>query len=87
MRTYRIGSILSMFFTTHDVRDLETVMQSDAGAYGRFFHAMLVRGVSLAPSAYEVGFVSTAHSMADIDDTIAAVHEALAMRSETATAL
>lgn len=87
LRTYRVGSIVSTFFTTHAVRDLETVMRSDASAYGRFFHAMLDRGVSLAPSAYEVGFISTAHSTSDIDDTVTAMHEALAVCTPTATAL
>ena len=52
--------------------------QADAAAYGRYFHAMLERGVYLAPSQFEAGFVSLAHSDADIDQTIAVAKEALA---------
>ena len=73
----RAGSIFGMFWSADAVRDLAGVKRSDAKAYAAFFHAMLARGVYLAPSAFEVGFVSTAHSRADIDDTIAAVRGAL----------
>ncbi|MDR2000959.1 MAG: aspartate aminotransferase family protein, partial [Zoogloeaceae bacterium] len=48
------------------------VMASDKAAFNRFFHAMLERGVYFAPSAFEAGFVSAAHSDADIAATIAA---------------
>ncbi|MBL9211741.1 MAG: aspartate aminotransferase family protein, partial [Opitutaceae bacterium] len=43
------------------VRDYATALQGDAKLFGRFFHACLERGVYLAPSAYEAGFLSTAH--------------------------
>src|SRR5258707_1039315 len=52
------------------------VMQCDKEAFSRFFHAMLERGVYLAPSAYEAGFVSSAHSEADVASTIAAAGSA-----------
>jgi len=74
----RIGSIFGLFFNEHRVRDVATAQRSDANAYAAFFHAMLDRGVYLAPSASEVGFLSLAHSSADIDDTIIAAQEALA---------
>ena len=51
------------------------VMQCDKGAFNRFFHAMLDHGIYLAPSAFEAGFVSAAHSDADIYDTISAARE------------
>ena len=86
LRVHRTGSIIGLFFTEKPVRDLDTVMQSDAQAYARFFHMMLDRGVSFAPSAYEVGFLSTAHSMADIGDTVTAVHDVLAARAMSAAA-
>ena len=86
LRVYRVGSIFGLFFTAQHVRDLVTVMQSDAKAYAKFFHAMLDQGVALAPSAYEVGFISTAHSAADIEDTVAAVHAALSTRGAVTTA-
>ena len=53
-------------------------MQCDKEAFNRFFHAMLERGVYLAPSAYEAGFVSSAHTAADIAASAAAAREAFA---------
>jgi glutamate-1-semialdehyde 2,1-aminomutase len=55
------GSMFSIFFTETPVRDYATALKSDAKLFGRFFHACLERGVYLAPSAYEAGFLSTAH--------------------------
>jgi glutamate-1-semialdehyde 2,1-aminomutase len=55
------GSMFSIFFTDTPVRDYPTALKSDAKLFGRFFHACLDRGVYLAPSAYEAGFLSTAH--------------------------
>lgn len=74
---HRIGSIFCIFFNAQPVKDLSGVRGSDAKAYAEFFHAMLDRGVYLAPSAFEVGFISRAHSRADIEGTIAAVNDAL----------
>ena len=54
------------------------VMQADKQAFNRFFHAMLEEGVYLAPSAFEAGFVSIAHSEDDIAQTVAAAHKAFA---------
>jgi glutamate-1-semialdehyde 2,1-aminomutase len=51
-------------------------MQCDRDAFNAFFHAMLEAGVYLAPSAYEAGFVSAAHTTADIDATLAAARGA-----------
>ena len=62
----------SFYFTTEQVWDYAGAKASDAAAYGRFFHAMLDRGVYLAPSAFEASFVGLAHS----DDVIAASLEA-----------
>src|SRR3954463_8514980 len=55
------GSMFSIFFTDTPVRDYATALQGDAKLFGRFFQACLDRGVYLAPSAYEAGFLSTAH--------------------------
>jgi glutamate-1-semialdehyde 2,1-aminomutase len=55
-----------------------TVMATDKERFNRFFHAMLDRGVYLAPALYEAGFVSAAHSPAEIDATVAAAREAFA---------
>lgn len=66
----RVGSMLTGFFNPGPVRTLEQVEQSDTASYGRYFHGMLERGVYLAPSQFEAGFVSLAHTEEDIDRTI-----------------
>jgi glutamate-1-semialdehyde 2,1-aminomutase len=73
----RVGSMFTGFFTQGPVNTLAQVEQSDVALYGRYFHAMLERGVYLAPSQFEAGFVSLAHTEEDIDRTIAAAAAAL----------
>ena len=71
-----VGSMFGLYFRSTPPRSFEEVMQSDREAFNRFFHAMLERGIYLAPSAYEAGFVSAAHGAAEIDETLAAAAEA-----------
>ena len=71
------GSMMGFFFADGPVTDLSDAKRSDTVLYGRFFHAMLDRGVYLAPSQFEAGFLSLAHNEADIDRTIAAADAAL----------
>jgi len=73
------GGMFGVFFRAQLPRGFAEVMQSDREAFNRFFHAMLERGVYLAPSAYEAGFVSAAHSPADIEATLAAARAAFAL--------
>ena len=61
------GSMFSIFFTDTPVRDYDTALTGDAKLFARFFRAALDGGVYLAPSAYEAGFISTAHDGAAID--------------------
>jgi glutamate-1-semialdehyde 2,1-aminomutase len=68
----RVGSMFTFFFTTETVTDWLSASKSDTARFGKFFHGMLERGIYLAPSQFEAGFVSAAHSDADIDRTIAA---------------
>jgi glutamate-1-semialdehyde 2,1-aminomutase len=56
----RVGSMFSLFFTSLPVHNLEDAKQCDTAAFGRYFHAMLNRGIYLAPSQFEALFVSTA---------------------------
>ena len=77
----RVGSMFTGFFNAGPVDTLAVVEQSDTAAYGRYFHALLERGVYIAPSQFEAGFVSIAHTDADIDRTITAVGDALAAMS------
>ncbi len=72
----RVGTMFATFFTETPVRDWDTVKTSDTGRFARFFRAMLERGVYLAPSQYEAGFMSLAHDEAVIDATVEAAREA-----------
>ncbi|MFN7926207.1 MAG: glutamate-1-semialdehyde 2,1-aminomutase [Bryobacteraceae bacterium] len=71
----RVGSMFTFFFTDRAVTDYETAKTSDTQRFGRFFHHMLERGVYLAPSQFEAGFVSAAHTEADIAATVEAARE------------
>ena len=73
----RVGSMLSMFFTDSEVYDGDTAGRCDTERFGRYFWGMLDHGVYLAPSQFEAGFVSTAHTEADIAATIAAAQRVL----------
>ena len=73
----RVGSMFTGFFNDGPVTTLEDAEGSDTEMYGRYFHAMQENGVYIAPSQFEAGFVSTAHTEADIDATITKASEAL----------
>ena len=73
-----IGSMFGLYFRASPPTSFAEVMQCDKDRFNRFFHAMLERGVYLAPSAYEAGFVSAAHGAAEIEATLAAAREAFA---------
>lgn len=75
----RIGSMMTWFFTTSPVTDYDSAKLSDTARFGKFFHAMLERGIYLPPSQYEALFVSTAHSEVDIDRTVEAAKESFAI--------
>ncbi|WP_211828087.1 glutamate-1-semialdehyde 2,1-aminomutase [Kistimonas asteriae] len=77
--TSQAGAMFGLFFTDQErVERFDQVMRCDSERFGRFFHAMLEEGVYLAPSAFEAGFISSAHSDADIDETLAAAEKAFA---------
>jgi glutamate-1-semialdehyde 2,1-aminomutase len=71
----RVGSMFTFFFTPDAVTDYESAKHSDAGRFKQYFHFMLESGIYLAPSQFEAGFVSFAHSEADIAKTVAAGRE------------
>lgn len=66
----RIGSMFCGYFTDKPVHNLADAMTSDRQKFAKFFHGMLNEGVYLAPSQFEAGFISTAHSSADIEKTV-----------------
>jgi glutamate-1-semialdehyde 2,1-aminomutase len=72
------GGMFGFFFAADLPQNYTMVMATDKERFNRFFHAMLERGVYLAPALYEAGFVSAAHSASDIDATLTAAREAFA---------
>ena len=74
--TQRVGGMFGMFFSEETVDTFAQAVACDTARFNRFFHAMLERGVYLAPSAFEAGFMSSAHGDAEIAATIAAARAA-----------
>jgi glutamate-1-semialdehyde 2,1-aminomutase len=73
----RLGSMFCLFFAAAPIFDLASAQRSDLKMFTEFFHACLKRGVYFAPSQFETGFISTAHTLADIERTGDAAREAL----------
>ncbi|HYL75494.1 MAG TPA: glutamate-1-semialdehyde 2,1-aminomutase [Bryobacteraceae bacterium] len=71
----RVGSMFTFFFTSQPVTDWESAKRSDTSRFKQFFHWMLDRGIYLAPSQFEAGFLSAAHSEEDIERTVTAAQE------------
>ena len=77
--TTAVGGMFGLFFTDSEtITGFSDATACDVDAFGKFFHYMLDEGVYLAPSAYEAGFLSAAHTEADLDATIAAADRAFA---------
>ena len=76
-RFYRAGTMFCTYFTNKEVYDYGTAKTSDTAKFSRFFSGMLDRGVNIAPSQFEAGFMSLAHSESDIEKTARAAYESL----------
>ena len=68
----RIGSMFCGYFTERPVDNLADAMHSDRARFAKYFHGMLEAGIYLAPSQFEAGFISMAHTPADIEKTVKA---------------
>ena len=73
----RVGSMLCMFFSDDPINNYEDALKCNTERYGKYFHEMLRRGIYLAPSQFEAGFVSLSHSEADIRKTLRAAKQSL----------
>lgn len=73
----QIGSMISLFFTEKPVTDFDSALTCDTALFGKFFHGMLQKGFYLPPAQFEAWFVSAAHTMEDINRTVAAAEEVL----------
>ena len=71
------GSVVTPFFTSAPVRDYDTAVRADTGAYATFFRAMLARGIYPPPSQFEAWFLSAAHTDAHVRRTIDAARRAM----------
>jgi glutamate-1-semialdehyde 2,1-aminomutase len=77
VRFNRCGSMFCAYFTDRPVHNLDDAMKSDRDRFKKYFHGMLDAGVYLAPSQFEAGFISTAHTSSDIQKTIEAAEAIL----------
>ncbi len=77
--TNQVGGMFGLFFTDEKVETYAQATACDVAAFNRFFHAMLEQGVFFAPSAYEAGFVSSAHDTAVLETTLSAARQAFRM--------
>ncbi len=75
----RLGSMITFFFTDQRVTDYESAKTSDTKKFGKFFHALLDRGVYWPPAQYEAAFISAAHSQLDIERTVTIMRECFAI--------
>jgi glutamate-1-semialdehyde 2,1-aminomutase len=77
VRFNRLGSMFCAYFTDQPVHNLADAMRSDRARFAKYFHAMLEEGIYLAPSQFEAGFISLAHTPADIEKTVQAARKAM----------
>ena len=78
-KTQQVGGMFGLYFTDQeDITSFDSMLACDINAFKQFFHGMLKRGVYLAPSAFEAGFISSVHSDQDIAETIQAAKETFA---------
>ena len=73
----RVGSMMGLYFTGKKVRNYEDAKTSDLNMFSKYYRGMLEKGIYLAPSQFESGFMSAAHTDGDIKDTLKAVEEVL----------
>jgi glutamate-1-semialdehyde 2,1-aminomutase len=78
---HRIGSMFCLFFAAGPISDLGGAQRSDLKKFAKFFHACLAAGVYFAPSQFETGFLSTAHTSEDLERTAKVMHDAFASAS------
>jgi glutamate-1-semialdehyde 2,1-aminomutase len=76
-RFNRVGSMFCLFFTDREIVNVSDVMKQDLDLFKKFFWGCLDKGIYLAPSPYETGFLSLAHTEADLDDTLSVFEEVL----------
>ncbi len=76
-RVNRVGSMFCLFFTDREIVNVDDVMKQDLELFRKFFWGCLEEGIYIAPSPYETGFLSLAHTEADLDDTLSVFEKVL----------
>ena len=76
-RVNQVGSMFCLYFLDEDIINVDTVMKQDFGLFKKLFWDVLEQGIYLAPSPYETGFISMAHTETDLDDTLTAIESAI----------
>ena len=77
---HRVGSMFSLFFSKGPIRNVDDVNQCDFKRFNQYFHSLLDNGIYIAPSQYEAGFISLAHQITDLDNTVHKIDNALKLR-------
>lgn len=77
LSTNHVCGMFGLFFTDGEVKTFSDATKSDIDFFQKFYHGLLEEGIYLAPSAFEAGFMSSAHSYADLDETISAMDRVL----------
>jgi glutamate-1-semialdehyde 2,1-aminomutase len=77
VRVYRAGSMFGLYFADHDVNDYASATRADKERFVRYFRGLLERRIYTAPSPFEAGFLSLAHSPDDIERTLEAARKAM----------
>ena len=77
LQVNRVGSMFSFFFSENPVTDVEGVKKSDAEMFRKVFHHLLDNGIMIAPSPFESGFISLAHTHENIEKTVGVFEKAL----------
>lgn len=72
-----IGSMFTLFFSSHEIRNFDDVKNSDTERFARFFRLMLLQGIYLSPSAFEASFISAAHTPQQLETTLTAIRKSL----------
>ncbi|MDB4387252.1 aminotransferase class III-fold pyridoxal phosphate-dependent enzyme, partial [Akkermansiaceae bacterium] len=77
-RVNQVGSMFCLYFLDEEIINVDTVCKQDFDIFKKLFWDLLDQGVYLAPSPYETGFISMAHTIGDLDDTLMCIEKAVA---------
>jgi glutamate-1-semialdehyde 2,1-aminomutase len=77
VQIHRCGSMFCVYFAKKPIHNLTDAMESDRDRFAKYFHGMLDQGIYLAPSQFEAGFISAAHTPEDIETTVATARQVL----------